>query len=1225
MDTSKIKRYAPAARQQFIATFTQQAARYGISVAAIEPVEIKGDLALIGDQVFPARINPAREKLVKQVEQQGFNALIEQLAYTWFNRLCALRFMELKGYLDHGRRVLSHPEQAGGLQILDDCLDIDDVDLPGLDQSWVRDLKLDGTQDEALYRGLLLAQCHALHEAMPFLFEAVDDAAELLLPDNLTKTDSLIRGLVEAIPESDWEQVEVIGWLYQFYIAERKDEVIGKVVKSADIPAATQLFTPNWIVQYLVQNSLGRQWLQTYPDSPLKAAMPYYIEPAEQTDEVVAQLEALTPQQLDPEQLKVLDPACGSGHILIEAYNVLRVIYEERGFRRRDIPALILEHNLFGLDIDDRAAQLAGFSLMMMARNDDRRIFERGVRPQVYAMQASDGLDLAVLWRSLNLNQDWQQGTGLDLFDNQQLAIGDASSDPKYQLLLEVVGWFREAKTFGSLIDVPAERLEGVLELQVTLTELVEQGDTQQRPAAQVLLPLVQQAVVLARRYDAVVANPPYMGSKGMNATLKAFAKKRYPNSKADLFAMFMERAFELLTATGFNAQVNMQAWMFLSSYERLRELLLDTKTIHTLMHIGYNSFPELNSKVVQCVAFSMQNSSINNIKGKYINLNSAPQSANKDSVFLNSDSSIVFHPLQSEFKKIPGSPFSYWVPNAVYVSFSNMKIKDYMKPKQGTSTGDDEEFVRSWLEVDFDEIGFSFKNIDEALFSGKKFFPLDKGGSFKKWYGNNEKIIKMGGVHYKKLSSMGNFLPSKDKYFEKGITWSKITSGFFSPRYDDYGFVFSSVGLKGFPSVKNELYILGFMSSTVMNYLIRIVSPTLSIISGDLEKIPVILNEDNFDLISRNASSLLILARRDWDSFETSWDFQQNPLVVDGRNPQKTQTTYTEWQKTNQHAITETQRLEEENNKLFINAYGLQDELTPEVPIEQITLTVNPRYRYGGKATDADLANRFQSDTSAEFISYAIGCMMGRYRLDIPGLIYAHSGNEDFQTIYTAEQGTTENPYPADNDGIIPLNDQEWFEDDATNRFRDFIKVAWDESKLGENLAFVAESLTLHAIKPKANEDSLATIRRYLSTRFYKDHRTTYKKRPIYWLFSSGKQKAFECLVYLHRYNAGTLARMRTEYVIPLTAKLNTYVDKLEQDKDASTTTTEIKRLEKEISKLHKQQAELSQFDEKLRHFADQRIELDLDDGVKVNYGKFGDLLAEVKAVTGKKAKVIK
>lgn len=637
MNTANIKKYAPRARQNFIAAMTRQAALYGVTARGCEPMEKRGDLALIGSRTFPKSIAPARTALVRQVEQQGFEQTMEQAAYSWFNRLCAIRYMEIHGYLDHGRRVLSTASgEAGTPQILDDCIDID---LPGLDQARVAELKLDGTKDEELYRELLLAQCHALHEAMPFLFEELDDATELLLPDNLTKTDSLIRELVSAIPEEDWQDVEIIGWLYQFYISEKKEQVIGKVVKSEDIPAATQLFTPNWIVQYLVQNSIGRQWLQTYPDSPLQEQMPYYIAPGEQPAEVQAQLKAATPESIDPESIRVLDPAMGSGHILIEAYKLLKAIYEERGYRTRDIPRLILNHNLFGLDIDDRAGQLAGFALMMLARQDDRRLFSRVASGElnlnILAIQQTGHLDLDQLWRALNLNNEWQQGTSQNLFESEQADLSTARADNRYQLLERTLARFTEAKTFGSLIEVPAEDAEPLKELLDQLTRLAREGDSMQKPAAQQLLPHVRQAWILAQRYDAVIANPPYMGSKGMNTALKNFAKKSYPNSKSDLFAIFMERAFGLLRPRGFNAQINMQSWMFLSSYEKLREWLLHNSTIITMAHLGARAFDSISGEVVSTTAFVIENRAYPDYSGAYIRLVDGKSEAEKRQMLL--------------------------------------------------------------------------------------------------------------------------------------------------------------------------------------------------------------------------------------------------------------------------------------------------------------------------------------------------------------------------------------------------------------------------------------------------------------------------------------------------------------------------------------------------------------------------------------------------------------
>ncbi|WP_241381432.1 BREX-1 system adenine-specific DNA-methyltransferase PglX, partial [Klebsiella pneumoniae] len=610
MNTNNIKKYAPQARNQFRDAVIQKLTTLGISVdkkgtLQIADAEIVGETVRYGQFDYPKSTLTRRDRLVKRARDQGFDVLVEHCAYTWFNRLCAIRYMEIHGYLDHGFRMLSHPDNPTGFEVLDHVPEVAEALLPEKKAQLV-DMKLSGNQDEAIYRELLLAQCHALHRAMPFLFEVVDDEAELLLPDNLTRTDSILRGLVDGIPEEDWQEVEVIGWLYQFYISEKKDAVIGKVVKSEDIPAATQLFTPNWIVQYLVQNSVGRQWLQTYPDSPLKGKMDYYIEPAEQTPEVQAQLAAITPSSIEPESIKVLDPACGSGHILIEAYNVLKNIYEERGYRARDIPQLILENNIFGLDIDDRAAQLSGFALLMMARQDDRRIFTRDVRLNIVSLQESLHLDIAKLWQQLNFHQQNLTGSMGDMFaENTSLPHTDSA---EYQLLMRTLKRFVNAKTLGSLIQVPQEEEAELKAFLDTLYRLDQEGDSQQKAAAKAFIPYIQQAWILAQRYDAVVANPPYMGGKGMNGELKEFAKNHFPDSKSDLFAMFMQHAFSLLKENGFNAQVNMQSWMFLSSYEVLRGWLLDNKTFITMAHLGARAFSQISGEIVQTTAWIIAN-----------------------------------------------------------------------------------------------------------------------------------------------------------------------------------------------------------------------------------------------------------------------------------------------------------------------------------------------------------------------------------------------------------------------------------------------------------------------------------------------------------------------------------------------------------------------------------------------------------------------------------------
>ena len=1157
MNTSNIKKYAPQARNDFIAAMRKQAAKYGITADSILPAEQKGDLLLIGDQVFPLSVMKPRDKLIKRIQTSSFEQTIDYIAYSWFNRLCAIRYMECKGLLEHGRRVLSSADGSAGLpQILEECLDID---LPGLDASRVAELKLDGNKDEELYRELLLAQCHALNQVMPLLFEQVSDESELLLPDNLTKTDSLIRDLVSSIPEEDWSDVQIIGWLYQFYISEKKDQVIGKVVKSEDIPAATQLFTPNWIVKYLVQNSVGRLWMMAQPESMVASEWEYYIQPAEQTDEVNAQLKQLIDARisedgdtLNPESITVLDPACGSGHILVEAYDCLKAIYLERGYRSRDIPRLILENNLYGIDIDTRAAQLASFALLMKAREDDRRLFSNPPKLNIVALQDS-------------------QPERLDAFSQELASTGISQADLK-----ELLDLFEHASTFGSLIQIPVAFAKKLPDLETKLNEALESGDIFAQQSAQELLPLVQQAKILAKKYDAVIANPPYMGAKGMNTALKDFAKKKFPDSKSDLFAMFIERGFNWCKDNGFNSMVTMQSWMFLSSYEAMREKLLQYRTIQTMAHLGARAFPEISGEVVQTTAFVMQGKHLDGFKPVFFRLVDTAQDSKE--IELKAGLNRFDSTVQDDFKKIPGSPVAYWVNDKLRESFKYAPFSDVALPIQGIITGNTEKFIKHWSEVSLSDIRISNNFVGHWV-------PYAKGGELRKWYGNNNYLVNWknnGDDLVRSRSTNSEF------YFKKCITWTMITSADFTARFCPEGFLWDVSGSIAFcKNEDNTLAVLAFLCSNLSQIFLNTINPTLNTNIENIEVLPI--NLSNKKSVLSIAERCVSIAKKDWDSYETSWDFTQNPIIRTGQT--NLEQAFHTWQQQNADAVTEMKRLEEENNKLFIDAYGLQDELTPDVPDEQITLT---------------RANREKD--SQRLVSYALGCMMGRYNLDETGLIYAHAGNQDFD----ASRYKT---FPADADGIIPLTEMHWFEDDATHRIQEFLTAVWGKDTLDTNMLWLAESLD-----KKANETTEDTIRRYLASKFYKDHMQTYKKRPIYWLFSSGKQGAFQALVYLHRYNESTLARMRTEYVMPLISKMAAYANSLETAKESSDSAAEIKRIEKKLQDLHKQQAELSSFEEKLRHYADQRITLDLDDGVKVNYGKFGDLLAEVKAVTGEK-----
>ncbi|KLI66367.1 Type II restriction enzyme [Vibrio vulnificus CladeA-yb158] len=1226
MNTNKLKAYAPKARLAFMEAVTKRAAFLGLYADRIAEMTIDGDSAVIEGRVFTRQQGQQRAQLVKRIEalgtnngkfvlKDGFNQFINETAFTWFNRLTAIRYMEANEYLDHGYRVLSNGENAQfgeGFEILGSAADVAD-DL-GLNKESIIDMVLDGNKEEELYRTILLGQCHQLSEAMPFMFEKLDDATELLLPDNLTKTDSILKDLVNDIPEDNWQEIEVIGWLYQFYISEHKDTVIGKVVKREDIPAATQLFTPNWIVKYLVQNSLGRQWLATYPDSELKEKMEYYITPAEQSDDVIEQLKAITPTSIDPEEIKVLDPACGSGHILVEVYEVLREIYLERGYRLREIPELILSKNIYGLDIDDRAAQMAAFAVMMKAREDDKRIFSRDIKLNIHSIQSTENLNINQLWVDLDLDGNQKAGSMGDLFAEPQLDISEVSAENKVylDLLRYLKEQFIDAKNLGSLIEVDSQNLESLAALQEQLAVKAQGSEPTSREAAQGLLPIVEQAMVLANKYDVAVANPPYMGSKGMNAALKDFAKKFYPNSKSDLFAIFMERVFNFLKEDGYNAQVNMQAWMFLSSFEKMRASLLNSKTFITMAHLGARAFSQISGEVVQTTAWVLSNNKLNSYKPKFFKLTEGNEESKKSK--LRNGSYSYSENTQSRFLSISGSPISYWLTENAYDSFNTHKLSDLGKTRRGLQTGDKDRFIRYWYEVDLSKTETDKLLKEEAQNSTSRWFFFNNGGDTRKWYGNLDLVVNWYDDGKELKSFSGSIIPSENLYFEPAVSWSRLGTGALSFRLHPKGVIPGDLS-PCYYSEESKMYTLGYLNSPCSNYFMEAINPTITTPVGDVAKIPFPIISDK-SLIEECSTQLVEIYKKDWDSCELSAEFLSRKYFGN-TTKEDIYSKYTQ-------VISDIERtveLEEKINTTFINHLNLEDTLDPHVNKCKLTLLTN-FYTTNEVGEYHFNFNLFSTNEIKQLTSFVVGCMMGRYSLDREGLVYAQSGNNDFKEL--VDSGAYKS-FPADDDGIVPLADEEWlFDDDATTRFREFVKTVWGEEHLSENLDFVAESLCLDAIKPKKGESSMDTIRRYFSTQFFKDHLKTYKKRPIYWLFSSGKEKAFECLVYLHRYNESTLSRMRTEYVTPLMGKLESRKNILEDSK-ATASGAELRAIDKELKTIDKKQAELVKFDEELKHLAEMKISIDLDDGVKVNYGKFGNLLEDVKAIHGKAPEKIK
>ena len=1240
MNKAKLKSYAPQARKDFIAAVTARANLLGLSdkdgQLQAAPSQPQGDITMIAGQAWPAKIHGQRQQLVARLRKDGFAQTLEAVAYTWFNRFAALRYMELHDYLGHGHRALSSEE--GTLpDLLTHAADLaQSGNLPGLNAPQVLEMKLAGNRDGELYRLLLVAQCNALSVAMPFLFERIDDETELLLPDNLLRTDSVIAKLVSSIDEADWTEVEIIGWLYQFYISEKKDDVIGKVVKSEDIPAATQLFTPHWIVQYLVQNSVGRLWLMANPQSTLAKEWPYYITPAEQTPKVQAQLDALIQTRMDedgggglnPETITCLDPACGSGHILVVAYDVLKAIYLERGYQPRAIPRLILEKNLYGLDIDDRAAQMAGFALLMKARADDRRLFSEPVKLNVLALQESKGLDadeLASALRSASIRAALEEpayshaGLGNeDLFPGSrpQMSLGESSGDLVYvseeenrvedssllhAAVQSLIRTFLHAKTFGSLIQIPAALNEALPALLKAVQQARQSGDLYAQAAAQDVWPLVAQARVLGRQFDAVVANPPYMGSKYLTPVLKSYLKDNYPGYEKDLFSAFMIRDLSLAKPSGQLGFMSPFVWMFISSYEELRTHFIDNATLTSLIQLEYSGF---DGATVPICTFTLGKQHVAEFVGSYVRLSdfrgADQQGPRTLEAIQNKGCGWFYTAKPDDFKKIPGNPVAYWISPRFVGLFKKSNMAQAADSQGSVKTGNNDKYIRMHWEISGKSIGPE---------NNWRLHP--RGGEYRKWFGNVLEVVNwtpVARLHYRKDHVAR--IPD-EKYWETaGICWSEITSGLTSFRILMSDEIANNKSLTIYPkSIDDQSLIIGYLNSNIVPELLSCLNPTIGVGIGDVMRLPWTSISDWRIEIARLVDRLIEISKADWDEFEKSVDFLKSPLVdLKCLSVCTLNSSYFSWVAAAQSSVSEMKRLEIELNSILVRAFGLEGEVQSDVPLNKITIAKNPVYRYGSKMTSEELTARLRINSSEELISYAIGCMMGRYSLDAPGLIYAHAGNIGFDASRYAT-------FPADADGILPLTDELWFEDDAASRIREFLLAVWGADTLAENMAWLAESLGA-----KTSETPEETIRRYLADKFFKDHLQTYKKRPIYWLFSSGKQGAFQALVYLHRYNEGTLARLRAEYVVPLTGKIQSRIDMLQKDALAASSTAARNKLAKDVEKLKKKHVELLAYDEQLRHHADMRITLDLDDGVKVNYGRFGNLLAEVKAVTGGK-----
>lgn len=1179
MNKNAIKKFATEARLELISRVSQRVLKYGISDKEVGNPNDDS----VGGHLLSSTEKKQRAALIAQIKEKGYEQVMEEVAYTWFNRFSALRFMEVNGYLPSHVRVFTDEENNFKPQIISEAIHLE---LDGLDMEKVYAYKEANDNDE-LYKYLLITQCNALNSVLPGMFQKIADYTELLFPDNLLREGSVIQQMIELIPEDDWKDaVQIIGWLYQYYNSEKKDDVFAALKKNVkitkeNIPAATQLFTPDWIVRYMVENSLGRLWLEGHPDvkeqllpteeeqsayaagnrDPEDTKWHYYLEEAEQEPEVQAQLAEIRKEYatLTPDQLKVIDPCSGSGHILAYMFDVLMKIYESYGYTTREAVASIVENNLYGLDIDDRAAQLAYFAVMMKARQYDRRFFSRGIQPHVYAIAESNHVD----------------SFALDYFCN-----GDAKLK---KAMDTIISELHDAKEYGSIITVSQQEWSALYD---RFAEITEDINMSRETALRELLPLVQVAEALVQKYDAVVTNPPYMGSSGMNAKLTDFVKKNYPDSKSDLFSCFIEHSNGMIKRNRFNCMVTMQSWMFLSSFEKMREKVLRTKSITNLMHM---------ENMVMGIAFGtavtvFRNDYVTGYKGTYNQIKLQDIENDKPRVFPVLENRFAQTSTDS-FSKIPGSPVAYWVSEKTIASFEKGILADVADTKQGFATGDNNRFLKFWQEVDWNTVGLNYSSRELAKESFKKWFPTNKGGSYRKWYGNNIYLANWKNDGSEMRAFSGSVIRNPQYYFRQGITWSSLSSGGLSMRFSPTGFIFESKGSMCYLKDEcNLFYVLALMNTKVVDSMLNILAPTLDYHEGPMSKVPVVIDSNRKKLIDEKAKVCVNICKNDWDSYETSWDFVTHPFITYrsgagfadipmNKWQYRIADAYHTWESNATAQFDLLKKNEEELNRIFIDIYGLQDELTPEVEDKDVTVR------------KADLGRDIRS-----FISYAVGCMFGRYSLDVDGLAYA--GGEWDNSKYST--------FAADKDNIIPISDDEYFEDDIVGRFVKFVEIVYGKDTLDENLKFIADALGGKG-QPKD------VIRNYFLNDFYSDHCKIYQKRPIYWLFDSGKKNGFKALIYMHRYQPDTIARIRTDYVHEQQARYRTAIADLET-RIANASTGERVKLNKQLKTLNDQATEIHEYEEKIHHLADQMISIDLDDGVKVNYAKFQDVLAKIK-----------
>ena len=1156
MNKNAIKNYAVWARTELMKQVAQKAYEYNVTETSLPDYNtdnVNGRL-LSGDE--KKQLN----ELITEVKKNGYDHVVEEVAYTWFNRFIALRYMEVNNYLPQRIRVFTNDNNEFKPDLLTDAIH---VELEGLDKQKVFDYIEENKQEE-LYKYLLLTLCNDMNQYLPDMFTSIKDYKTLLFPDNLLKEDSVLAKLITDIDEDSWtDQVQIIGWLYQYYIQMPKDELIHakKQYRNDDVPFVTQLFTPDWIVRYLVENTLGNYYVRKNPNTDLINDWKYFIK----NNSSENNLKKI-------EDIKFIDPCMGSGHILVYAFDLLMSFYQENGYAPRDAAELILKNNLYGFDIDERAYQLAYFSLMMKARQYNRRILSSKIKPNIYCIRNTE-IESALYDYLISKNAEIKT------------------------TLINFKSIFDDANTYGSLLNVAMLNNEEIENLESELTDVINNSNANleemlfQLDIKDHLLPSLRIARLLQSKYDFVVTNPPYLSSSLMPNELKNFVQSNYKDAKSDLFAVFIKKCIELSNASGYIGMLTPYVWMFISSYESLRHYVLQNTNISGLIQLEYNAF---EAACVPVATFILHNTD-EKYKGNYIKLsdfkgaeNQAPKTIE---AIQNHNCGFYYETSTENFSKIPGNPIAYWVSSKLLSAFQDGRpLSAVASPCIGLQTADNGRFLRLWYEVCNQNISFDCTSTEDSLARATRWFPFNKGGDFRRWYGNRDYVVNWENDGYEikhftyENGKQRSVVRNPGFYFRQSVTCSAITSSTVTYRFYPKGAIFD-VNMRSYfiADEEKEMYVLGFLNSKVVNVIASIISPSLALNAYDMNRFPFIYNQKQSNCVAVKTKELINISKKDWDSFETSWDFKGHPLV---KNHVSTiSEAYSLWNSECESRFNTLKSNEEELNRIFIDIFGLQDELDSYVEDKDVTVR------------KADLVRDIKS-----FISYAVGCMFGRYSLDVEGLAYA--GGEWNSSKYST--------FIPDADDIIPICDEEYFEDDIVTRFVEFVRVVYGSDTLEDNLSFIANALGGKG----APRD---VLRNYFLNDFFKDHCNTYQvtgsgKRPIYWLFDSGKKNGFKALVYIHRYAPDLIARMRTGYIHPQQARYRTQVELLQSQIDEASSTSERVKLSKQLKKINEQLLELNKYEEVVHHWADKMEPMDLDDGVKANYAKFQELLAKIK-----------